>query len=216
VVEANENFIRGVLKAGIGLVQLTRSLRGQLTQCITIFNVGKCPKDKIRAHIYSPSSFDRPYAQQQRTRLAQRRSIFYFYVLDATALLREQFFRLGFCRPTGTGMIPCAAKSALPAEFPRAEPYAEALLAVSLCLRLRMRLKLPACRAAVSSGPNESVTPDARLPSSEAEKPQKDAKPAIFLASPNPVFTLPGRGSQTDDGTKFMPESRVRVKPCRT
>jgi hypothetical protein len=45
----------------------------------------------------------------------------------------------------------------------------------------------------VSSVPNESVTPDARLPSSEAEKPQKDARPAICLASPSPVFHFAGK-----------------------
>ena len=53
-----------------------------------------------------------------------------------------------------------------------------------------MRLKLPAGRAAVFSVPNESVAPEARLPSSEAKKPQKDARPAICLDSPNPGFSL--------------------------
>jgi hypothetical protein len=96
MMEAHKNLIGGVLKTGIGLVQLAGRFGGQLTQCIAIRNVGKCPKDKIRAHLYSPSSFDRPEAQprQQGICLAQRRS--FLYLLDANALLREQFFRLSF------------------------------------------------------------------------------------------------------------------------
>jgi hypothetical protein len=96
MVEADENLIGGVLETGVGLVQLTGCLRGKLAQCVTILNVGKCPKDKIRAHLYSPSSFDRPYALFGDGKVcpARRRSI--FYLLDANALLREQFFRLGF------------------------------------------------------------------------------------------------------------------------
>jgi hypothetical protein len=110
--------------------------------------VGKCPKDKIRAHIYSPSSFDRPYAHFQGNRGLALRSVDRFsisYVLDATALFREQFFRLVFCRPTGTGMIPCAPKNGASGGIPR------------------MRLKLPACRAAASSVPNEPVTPGSSI-----------------------------------------------------
>jgi hypothetical protein len=60
-----------------------------------------------------------------------------------------------------------------------------------------MRLKLPACRAAVSSVPNESVTPDARLPSSEAEKPQKDARPAM------PGFSKSGFSLCREEGVKL-------------
>jgi len=48
--------------------------------------------------------------------LARRRSI--FYLLDANALLREQFFRLVYCCPPDTGMIPCALNRRFPEEFP--------------------------------------------------------------------------------------------------
>ena len=170
-------------------MQLTRSLRSQLTQCITIFNVGKCPKDKIRAHIYSPSSFDRPYAHFQGLALRSVDRFSISYVLDATALLREQFFRLGSCRPTGTGMIPCAQKWTLPAEFPSRGTSCRAALRLGLCLRLRMPLKLPACRA----GGQRVRHLGRSITSSEAEKPQKDARPATCLASPNPVFHLAGK-----------------------
>src|SRR5271168_1221631 len=41
VVEADQNLIGGVLEARVWLVQLARCLGGQLTQCVTILNVGK-------------------------------------------------------------------------------------------------------------------------------------------------------------------------------
>jgi hypothetical protein len=37
--------------------------------------VGKCPKDKIRAHLYSPSSFDRPYAHFETAKKLPRRGV---------------------------------------------------------------------------------------------------------------------------------------------
>jgi hypothetical protein len=103
--------------------------------------VGKCPKDKIRAHLYSPSSFDRPYAHLQTAKncLARRRSIF-FCLLDANALLREQFFRLEFIvvQPELLKSFPSASKTGASGGISLARnPYAEALFkgvaAVSGC-----------------------------------------------------------------------------------
>src|ERR1700729_904786 len=92
MVEADENLICSVLKTGIGLVQLTRGLRSQLTQCIAIRNVGKCPKDKIRTHLYSPSSFDRPYAHIEPAKsLPRPASVDFLFVRRECSLERTIF-----------------------------------------------------------------------------------------------------------------------------
>jgi hypothetical protein len=49
-VEAHKDVVRGVLKPRVGLVQLTSGLGSQLTELIPVFDMGKSPKDKIRAH----------------------------------------------------------------------------------------------------------------------------------------------------------------------
>jgi hypothetical protein len=50
LMEANQNFVRGVLETGIRLMKLPGSLRGQLTELIAIRNVGECPIDQIGTH----------------------------------------------------------------------------------------------------------------------------------------------------------------------
>ena len=47
VLEAIEDFIGGVLQAGVGLVELASRLGSELTELITIGYVGECSKDKI-------------------------------------------------------------------------------------------------------------------------------------------------------------------------
>src|SRR5579871_4149036 len=50
IVEADQNLVCRVLQAGIRLVKLPSSLAGQLTQLVTIRQVRKCSKNKIRTH----------------------------------------------------------------------------------------------------------------------------------------------------------------------
>jgi hypothetical protein len=49
-MEPDKYFIRRVLKAGVRLVKLPRGLGGQLTELISIRNVGKCPINQIGTH----------------------------------------------------------------------------------------------------------------------------------------------------------------------
>jgi hypothetical protein len=49
-MEPDEYFIRGVLQAGVRLVELPCGLGGQLTELVAIRNVGECPIDQIGTH----------------------------------------------------------------------------------------------------------------------------------------------------------------------
>jgi hypothetical protein len=49
-MEPNKHFVRGVLQAGVRFVKLPRGLGGQLTELVTIRNVGKCPINQIGTH----------------------------------------------------------------------------------------------------------------------------------------------------------------------
>jgi hypothetical protein len=53
-MEADKNLIGSILQPGIRFMQLSRRLGSQLTQLVAVFYVGKCPKNKIRAHRISP------------------------------------------------------------------------------------------------------------------------------------------------------------------
>jgi hypothetical protein len=50
LMEPNKHFVRGVLQAGVRFVKLPRGLGGQLTELVTIRNVGECPIDQIGTH----------------------------------------------------------------------------------------------------------------------------------------------------------------------
>jgi hypothetical protein len=47
ILKAVENLIRGVLEAGIGLVQLASSLGSKLTELIAVIHVRESTKDQI-------------------------------------------------------------------------------------------------------------------------------------------------------------------------
>ena len=47
VLEAVENFIGRVLKTGVGLVQLTGRLRGELAELVAVCHVCECSEDQI-------------------------------------------------------------------------------------------------------------------------------------------------------------------------
>jgi len=49
-VEADEDFVRGVLQPSVRLVQLPGSLARQLTELVAIGDVRKCTKNQIRTH----------------------------------------------------------------------------------------------------------------------------------------------------------------------
>jgi hypothetical protein len=49
-MEPDEHFVRGVLQAGVRLVELPGGLGGQLTELVAIRNVGECPIDQIGTH----------------------------------------------------------------------------------------------------------------------------------------------------------------------
>ena len=49
-VEADEDFVGGVLQPGIRLVQLPGSLARQLAELVAIGDVRKCTKNQIRTH----------------------------------------------------------------------------------------------------------------------------------------------------------------------
>src|ERR1700751_1906271 len=49
-MESDKHFVRGVLQAGVRLVKLPCGLGGQLTELVTIRNVGECPIDQIGTH----------------------------------------------------------------------------------------------------------------------------------------------------------------------
>jgi hypothetical protein len=53
-MKAEQNFVGGVLKTSIWLVQLASRLRGQLAQLITVRYMGKSPKNQIGSHKLSP------------------------------------------------------------------------------------------------------------------------------------------------------------------
>jgi hypothetical protein len=58
LVKPDKHFIRGVLQAGVGLVELPGGLRGQLTELVAIRNVGKSPIYQIGTHENFLSFFD--------------------------------------------------------------------------------------------------------------------------------------------------------------
>jgi len=47
VLEAVEDLVRGVLQAGVGLVELAGSLGGELTELVAVGDVGECTEDEI-------------------------------------------------------------------------------------------------------------------------------------------------------------------------
>jgi len=47
VLEAVENFVSGVLQAGIGLVQLAGRLGGQLAEFVAVCDVGESSKNEV-------------------------------------------------------------------------------------------------------------------------------------------------------------------------
>jgi len=49
-MEADKNFVRGVLQPSVRLVQLPGSLARQLAELVTIGHVRECPKYQIRTH----------------------------------------------------------------------------------------------------------------------------------------------------------------------
>ncbi len=120
-------------------MQLARCLGSQLAQCIAIRDVGKCPKDKIRAHLYSPSSFDRPCAHLSGGKGSACAASVDFLSVRRICSLAGTIFSSGFLvvQPV-TGKIPCVvSETALPAEFPRAEPLCKgACRSDGLCLQV--------------------------------------------------------------------------------
>ena len=46
-IEADQNFIRGVLQPGVRLVQLAGRLGGQLAKLVPVLHMGKRPKNQI-------------------------------------------------------------------------------------------------------------------------------------------------------------------------
>jgi hypothetical protein len=54
-MKADENVVRRILQAGVGLVQLASRLRCQLTQLVPVRYMGKSPKNQIGSHFVSPS-----------------------------------------------------------------------------------------------------------------------------------------------------------------
>jgi hypothetical protein len=49
-MKPNKHFVRGVLQAGVRLVELPCGLGGQLTELVTILYVGECPIYQIGTH----------------------------------------------------------------------------------------------------------------------------------------------------------------------
>ena len=46
-LEAIKDFVGGVLQTGVGLVQLASCLGGELTQLVTVVDVGHCSKNQV-------------------------------------------------------------------------------------------------------------------------------------------------------------------------
>jgi hypothetical protein len=140
--------------------------------------VGKCPKDKIRAHLYSPSSFDRPYAHLQTAKNLPRAASVDFLFVRRECSLAGTIFSSGFIvvHPELLEMIPCAfetgasggislARNLMQRRFSKPWPLSEVAHAS----------QLPACRAAVTSVPKEFLFFGCSMHFSEAEKPQQGA-----------------------------------------
>jgi hypothetical protein len=88
--------------------------------------VGKCPKDKIRAHHYSPSSFDRPYALFVMAKALPGAASVDFLFVRRECSLAGTIFSSGFLvvQPV-TGKIPCVKDAS--GGISARNPYAKAL-----------------------------------------------------------------------------------------
>ena len=142
-MEADQDLVRSVLQTSIGLVQFPRGLRSQLAQGVAIRDVGKCPKDKIRAHLYSPSSFDRPCAHLSGGKGSACAASVDFLFVRRVCSLAGTIFSSGFIvvQPV-TGKIPCVvSERRLRRNSLARNPYAKALVtAMASVSRLCMRL----------------------------------------------------------------------------
>jgi hypothetical protein len=102
--------------------------------------VGKCPKDKIRAHLYSPSSFDRPYAHFETAKSLPRAASVDFLFVRRECSLAGTIFSSGLLLSTGYWNDSLRPKPALSGGISLARNlYAEALFeGVASVYRLRM------------------------------------------------------------------------------